>query len=93
MRIPRAWIPPMARRIVDVLLSEELIVPDVDRSKLAQEIEILITEELSVEDRINDEVRQILSKYEDDISKGRVDFRRLFDLTKQKIVKERGVIL
>jgi len=83
----------MARRIVDVLLSEELIVPDVDRSKLAQEIEILITEELSVEDRINDEVRQILSKYEDDISKGRVDFRRLFDLTKQKIVKERGVIL
>jgi hypothetical protein len=46
-----------------------------------------------VEDRINDEVRQILKKFEPEIEKGRLDYRKLFDMTKQKIVKERNVIL
>jgi hypothetical protein len=46
-----------------------------------------------VEDRINDEVRQILKKFEPEIEKGRLDYRKLFDMTKQKIVRERNVIL
>jgi uncharacterized protein len=50
-------------------------------------------EELMVEDRINDEVRQILKKFEPEIEKGRLDYRKLFDMTKQKLVRERNVIL
>ena len=46
-----------------------------------------------VEDRINREVREILKKYDMEIEKGRLDFRKLFELTKQKIVKERNIIL
>ena len=46
-----------------------------------------------VEDRLNEEVRQILKKFEPEIEKGRLDYRRLFDMTKQKIVKERNVII
>lgn len=93
MRIPRSWIPPISKKVVDTLLGEELIVPDVNRDELQRKIEGLIIEELSVEDRLNDEVRQILTKYEDDISKGRLDYRKLFDMTKQKLVRERNIIL
>jgi hypothetical protein len=46
-----------------------------------------------VEDRLNDEVRAILSRHSSDIEQGRMDFRRLFELTKQKLVKERNLIL
>lgn len=93
MRIPRSWIPPLTQRIIETLLKEELIEPDIDRGRLAQEVEALIVAELSVEDRLNDEVREILRGHEMEIERGRLDYRRLFDLTKQKLVKERNLIL
>lgn len=93
MRIPRSWIPLMARRIIDTLLAEDLIERDIDRAKLAEEMELIITDELSVEDRLNEEVRELLRAHESEIDRGRLDYRRLFDLTKQKLVKERNLIL
>jgi hypothetical protein len=50
-------------------------------------------EELTVEDRLNEEVREMLKKFEPEIEKGRLDYRKLFDLTKQKLVKERNLVL
>jgi len=93
MRIPRAWIPVISRRIVETLLTGELIVPDVDREKLALEIEALMTAELEVEDRLNDEVREILKKFDTDIERGRLDYRKLFDMTKQKLIRERNIVI
>ena len=34
-----------------------------------------------------------LKKYDVEIEKGRLDYRKLFELTKQKLVKERNIIL
>jgi hypothetical protein len=93
MRIPKSWIPPMSKRIVDSLISEELIITELDRAQLTNAVEALITEELSVEDRVNEEVREVLKQYESEIDKGRLDYRKLFDLTKKKIVRERNIIL
>lgn len=93
MRIPKAWIPPMAKRVVDAFLEEELIVPDVDRGRLLQEVEAIILNELSAEDRLNDEVREILKKYEAEFASGRADYRKMFELTKKQLVKDRGIIL
>lgn len=93
MRIPRSWIPVISRRIVDTLFTEELIVPDVDRAKLQAEVEALMTEELEVEDRLNDEVREILKQFETDIERGRMDYRKLFDLTKHKLIRERNLVI
>lgn len=83
----------MARRVVDTLLKEELIVKDVNPGELAREVESILTDELSVEDRLNDEVREILSKFEREFASGKADYRKMFELTKKQLVKERGVIL
>ncbi len=93
MRIPKSWVPAMARVIVENLLKKELIEPVVPMDTLIAETERLLLEELMVEDRLNEEVRQILKKFEPEIEKGRLDYRRLFDMTKQKLVKERNIIL
>ena len=45
------------------------------------------------EDRLNAEVRELLKKYEPEIEKGRLDFKKLFDMTKQKLIKERNLTL
>lgn len=83
----------MARRIVDNLIKKELIEPTVPVNTLIEETEKLLMDELMVEDRLNEEVRHLLRKYESDIEKGRLDYRKLFEMTKQKLVKERNLIL
>lgn len=82
----------MARRITDTLFKEELIVPDVEPDALTEKIDHILYQELSVEDRLNDEVRQILDRHEGAIGRG-MDYRKLFDMTKQKLVKERGIVI
>jgi len=93
MRIPKTWVPPMAKRVIEHLLSLELIEPKVSTEELIKEAEALILDELMVEDRLNEEVREILKKFEKDIDRGRLDYKRVFELTKQKLVKERNLVL
>lgn len=93
MRIPKTWVPHIARRVVEKLVSEGFVQPNVSEEALGGAVEEMILDELMVEDRINEEVREILKQFESEIDKGRLDYRRLFDLTKQKIVRERNIIL
>ncbi|MBA4371447.1 MAG: DUF507 domain-containing protein [Thermodesulfovibrio sp.] len=93
MRIPKSWVPILAKRITENLIEKEMVVLSVPEDKLLAKVEEFITEELMVEDRLNDEVRLILNKYASDIEGGRMDYRKLFDLTKQKLVRERNLIL
>lgn len=93
MRIPKSWVPLIARKILGDLLKKELIVASVSMEVLTLETEKLITDELMAEDRINDEVKEMLKKYSSEIEKGRLDFRKVFELTKKKLVEERGIVL
>ncbi len=49
--------------------------------------------ELAIEDRLNEEVRQLLKVHAPEIEKGRLDYRKLFEMTKQKLVRERNIVL
>ncbi len=93
MRIPKSWVPAISSHIVDNLLNKGLVESLVDVKVLKEETGKLVTDELMVEDRLNEEVRNLLKKYGDEIEKGRLDFRKLFDMTKQKLVKERNIVL
>lgn len=93
MRIPKSWVRPITEKIIGELADQKLIEPLVPLAALMDEAEAIITEELTVEDRLNDEVREILKKFEGDIEKGRLDYRKMFDLTKQKLARERNLVL
>jgi len=93
MRIPKNWIPYIANNIIENLLKKNLIESTVPKEQLIEEAEKLILDELMVEDRLNEEVREILKKYEVEIEKGKLDYRKLFEMTKQKLVKQRNLVL
>ncbi len=93
MRIPKSWVPYIAKNIIENLLKKDLIEPLVSKEELVSEAEKLILDELMVEDRLNEEVREILRKYEAEIEKGKLDYRKLFEMTKQKLVKQRNLVL
>jgi uncharacterized protein len=61
--------------------------------QLSQELEHTIMEELQVEDRLNSEVRQMMKAHEAEIERGHVDYQKMFTMIKNKLVKDRGLIL
>ena len=93
MRIPKTWVTLLSKKIVDNIISKELVKPAIPLEKLLSVTEELLLNELTVEDRLNEEVRELLKKYAAEIERGHMDYRKLFDLTKQKLVKERNLIL
>ncbi|MBA3071497.1 MAG: DUF507 family protein [Nitrospirae bacterium] len=93
MRIPKTWVSLITKKVVDSIISKQLITPRIPIEQLLSNTEELIMNELLAEDRINEEVREMLRKHNSEIERGKVDYRKLFELTKQKIVKERNLIL
>ncbi|MBI5633239.1 MAG: DUF507 family protein [Nitrospirae bacterium] len=93
MRIPKSWVPIMAKRIIENLIAKEMITAKIPVEKLIEQADAIILEELMLEDRLNNEVRELLKKHETDIERNRMDYRKLFELTKQKLVKERNLVL
>ena len=93
MRIPKNWISVLAKEISNELLSKDFLELNVTEEQFKTLLEELILEEMMVEDAINEEVREMLKKFDSEIEKGNMDYRRLFELTKKKIVKERNIVI
>jgi hypothetical protein len=93
MRLSKERVHHMADALVARLQSEDHIELLGERKQLMALLEHAITDELSVEDRVNAEVRQLLKAYDTEIERGQVDYQKMFTMIKQKLVRDRGIIL
>lgn len=93
MRIPKSWVPLMAQRIVDDLTGRNLIRSSIPERELITATEEILLDEFMAEDRLNNEVRSILEGHTSDIDQKGLDYKKLFDLTKRKLLKERDIVL
>jgi hypothetical protein len=64
-----------------------------DPEKIEDLIREVITEDLQVEDRLNDEVKALLRAFSNEFNKGEADYHKMFTMVKRKLVQERGLIL
>ncbi len=93
MRLRRKMIEYVAKTVTDHIMEEELVGLEGTEEELAEEIQRIITEDLSVEDRLNDEVKELLNEHQSELDRGDVDYSRMFSMVKRKLVRERGLIL
>ena len=91
MRVPKKMVEDMAAQIVQELFSRDYV-GHPDRERLYQMIHQVILEELMVEDKIDDEVRQILSTHVDEIQAANVQYHEMFKKVKAKLQRERNLI-
>jgi len=92
MKLRRSEIELISRHIVERLLAEEMVRPRPGKD-LQSIISRIITEDLLVEDRLNEEVRNILAEHADEVQRHGVEYHRMFNLIKAKLIKERNLIL
>ena len=93
MRLRREMIQYLAQAIARDLGAKECIQLLGDREKVEELIREVIMADLQVEDRLNDEVKELLRAFSNEINKGEADYHKMFTLVKRKLVQERGLIL
>ncbi|RMF90793.1 MAG: DUF507 family protein [Nitrospinota bacterium] len=94
MRLRKEMIAHLAKTLVHDLLKRKAIeIPPEKEEEIIGRVRHVITEDLLVEDRLNEEVREILKAYAADMARGNIEYQKMFALVKRKLIKERGLIL
>ncbi|MEE9275183.1 MAG: DUF507 family protein [bacterium] len=93
MRLRKGMIERISAKVVERLLRRELVVIEMSEEELRAKIARVIEDDLRVEDRLNDEVKDLLHDYQDEMDKTNVDYSRMFTMVKTKLARERNLVL
>ena len=92
MIFSRDYIEYLARRTVKHLVDAKLITSS-DLKVTEARVHTGLVEELSLEDRINDEVRVILEAYSDEMRKSGAQYAEMFKKVKNELAKKYKAVL
>ncbi|HSB33697.1 MAG TPA: DUF507 family protein [Nitrospirota bacterium] len=93
MRLSKEMIKHLSDAISANLEDKGLVEYEVPKDAISAKIAEVITADMLAEDRLNKDVEKLLAAHEAEIAKGNMDYRKVFELTKQKLAKERGMVL
>ncbi|MFQ5427678.1 MAG: DUF507 family protein [Thermodesulfobacteriota bacterium] len=83
----------MASLVLKGLKEKKLITLKADEEKILTRMREAILADLKAEDDLDREVEGILNAHAGEIDDERVDYRKMFRMLKNKLVKERGIII
>ena len=92
MRLNKNQIEHLGSVILRTLTKEGKIIFE-DRARLLEELTNLLVEEFQKEDRLDQEVRELLSKHIEKIRKDNIEYQQMFKLIKSKLAREKGIVL
>jgi hypothetical protein len=92
MGLRKEYVRLLSTKIVEDLIKQEMIeVPE--GLDLVEQIFQTMDAEVSLEDRLNEEVRTLLNQYQDQMRQNGASYQEMFKLIKNKLVKERKLVL
>ena len=93
MRVQKEFIETISKKIVKSLVDKDLIIWEQTTEKLEAVISAIIIDDLMVEDLLNEEVKTLLESKTEEYERNMMDYGRVFQMVKSKLVRERGLIL
>ena len=93
MRLPKEMIKHIADAIAANLESKGLAEYEVPKDAISAKIADVITADMLAEEKLNKDVEKLLTAHEAEIARENMDYRKVFELTKKKLAKERGIVL
>ena len=92
MALRREYVRLLAAKVAEELQKQEMIeIPE--GLDLGEQLFQTMDAEISLEDRINEEVRTLLNQYQDQMRQSGASYQEMFKLIKNKLVKERKLVL
>ena len=90
MLLAREFVSYISKQLVKSLSPGTIETPNPDL--VAEKIAEVIEEELAVEDRLNDEVRDLLSQYSEYMRRENVSYQEMFRRIKNTLISQRKVV-
>jgi hypothetical protein len=82
----------MAVEVVKRLVASKMIETPAAEG-LTKKVRAAMQDEISVEDRLNEEVRQILTQYADDMRRAGASYQEMYKKVKGELARQRKLIL
>ena len=92
MRLTPNEIEYIARKIVKTLVAAGRLEVD-SQARVIESIAKVVTDEMQVEDRLNEEVRETLLQHASEMERSNVTYTEMFKMLKRKMAKEKGIVL
>ncbi|RPI98787.1 MAG: DUF507 family protein [Candidatus Aminicenantes bacterium] len=92
MRLNKNQLEHLASVILRSLAKEGKIIVE-DRGRLLEEVTNVLLDEFQKEDRLDQEVREILSKHMEKIRRENIEYQAMFKEVKKKLAREKGIVL
>ena len=92
MLLSRDYVGYMAGEVVKRLLDAKMIETRASDA-LEQKVRLAMQQEIGVEDRLNEEVRQILTQYADEMRRTGADYQEMYKKVKGQLARQRKLIL
>lgn len=92
MLITRDYVGYMAGEVVKRLLAAKMIEAKAAPA-LTQRVRVAMQEEISIEDRLNEEVREILTKHAEEMRRTGVQYQEMYKKVKGELARQRKLIL
>src|ERR1700676_645987 len=90
MLLPRELVGYISRQVVKRLAPAVIDAPNPQR--ITELVTDLITAELDAEDRLNDEVREILNQYTEYMRREGVSYQEMFRKAKNQLIAQRKIV-
>jgi hypothetical protein len=92
MRLSADEIQFISRKIVKTLVAAKRLEVD-DEARVIDAIGRVIVDELSVEDRLNEEAREVLSQHMSQMERSDITYSEMFKKVKRELAKKKGIVL
>jgi hypothetical protein len=92
MQLSKEYVGYLAREVTKKLISGEFIETK-NAAAVTDRVHSAMLEELSLEDRINDEVRVILEAYSDEMRRSGANYQEMFKKVKNELVRKYKAVL
>jgi hypothetical protein len=92
MLLARGFVGYMATEVVKRLVEGELIETK-SLESVTQRVRQRMAEELAVEERLNEEVREILTQHQDEMRRTGVSYQEMYKKVKGQLARDRKLIL
>jgi hypothetical protein len=90
--LSRDYVTYMSREVVRRLVDAQMIEVS-DAAQVADKVRAAIAEELSIEDKLNEEVREILNQWADEMRRRGASYQEMYKKVKGQLARERKLIL
>ncbi len=92
MRLSADEIQFISRKIVKTLVAAGRLEVD-NEARVVEGIAHVIVEELSIEDRLNEEAREVLAQHMTQMERSDITYSEMFKKVKRELAKKKGIVL